>query len=337
MTAELEIRPYRPGDEQAILATFNLVFREVCGPTFQDRTLEQWQWAYLKNPVGHRISLAVTPDGAIASQYAGMPMLVDTPFGEQRFVHCVDSMTHPQWRMGLRNRSLFVETCMPFWDHSKRIGDALFYGFPVDQAFRIGQRYLAYVMMCTLDYLIRDREQKPLRAPPELAVERVAAVPPDVGALYEQVRGQKRCLVRRDYRYLHWRYVENPSRADYELWTARAGQRLAGLLVLKPDQGLAPESATIADWLVREGDEAAIDALLAAATRRQHERGRQRLLAVFPQWSAEWRALQARGFVPTPSSTWMQRRLVHNICIPQITPELLAEQWWFTLGDSDLA
>jgi hypothetical protein len=337
MTDEVEIRPYRHGDEPAILATFNRVFREVCGPSFQDRTLERWQWAYLRNPAGHRISLAIAKDGTVASQYAGMPMLVDTPFGEQRFVHCVDSMTHPEWRSGLRNKSLFVETCLPFWDHSKRIGDALFYGFPVDQAFRIGQRYLAYVLMCNMTYLVRDRERAPLPAPANIAVERVAAVPPDVGALYEQQRSEKRCLVRRDYRYLHWRYVENPERADYELWTARAGRRLVGLLVLKPDQGLAPESATIADWLAAEQDAAAIDALLAVATARQHERGRQRLLAVFPQWSAEWQALQTRGFEPVPSSTWMQRRLVHNICIPQITPEFLASAWWFTLGDSDLA
>jgi hypothetical protein len=211
------------------------------------------------------------------------------------------------------------------------------YGFPVDMAFRIGLRYLRYVLMCTIDYLIRDRGQAPLPMPAGLEVEHVTAVPPDAGGLYEQVRREKRCLLRRDYRYLHWRYVENPARADYELWTVRRGSRLAGLLVLKPDQGLVPESATIADWLVPEADAAATDALLALATRRQQERGRQRLLAVFPQWSAEWRAFQARGFQPVPSSTWMQRRLVHGICTPLFTPEFLANEWWFTLGDSDLA
>jgi hypothetical protein len=31
---DVEIREYRPGDEQRILDTFNLVFREVCGPGF---------------------------------------------------------------------------------------------------------------------------------------------------------------------------------------------------------------------------------------------------------------------------------------------------------------
>ena len=151
MSGELTIRPYRPGDEAKILETFNLVFREVCGPGYVDRTLAQWQWAYRDNPAGMRISLAVADDGTIASQYAGMPMLHDTPWGDALFVHCVDSMTHPGWRQGLKAKSLFVETCMPFWAHSREIGDALFYGFPVDAAYRIGKRYLDYVMMRVIE------------------------------------------------------------------------------------------------------------------------------------------------------------------------------------------
>jgi hypothetical protein len=333
----ITIRPYRPGDEHAILKTFNLVFREVCGPDYTDRTLEQWRWAYEQNPMGHRISLAVTEDGTIASQYAGMPMLYDTPWGPQRFVHCVDSMTHPNWRLGLQSKSLFVETCMPFWAHSITIGDALFYGFPVDQAFRIGQRYLKYVLMCTIDYLIRDRSQAPLPPPAGIEVAKVAETPPDVGGLHEEARADKQCALRRDYRYLKWRWFDNPARADYETWTARRSGRLCGLMVLKPGSGLAPDAATIADWLVPEGDASACDALLAVAVRRQHEQGKQRLMTVFPAWSAEHAALSARGFETVPSANWLQRRLVHNICIPQVTPEFLAANWWFTLGDSDLA
>src|SRR5262249_53293684 len=143
--------------------------------------------------------------------------------------------------------------------------------------------------------------------------------------------------VRRDARYLQWRYLDNPAHGDYELWAARRGDRLAGLMVLAPQKGLAPESATIVDWLVPGPDAAARHALLAGGPRRPPEAGRQRLLAVFAPWSAEWRALLQRGFVHVPSATWMQRRLVHNINKPAITGEFLAANWWFTLGDTDLA
>ncbi len=333
---DLEIRPYRPGDEHAILATFNRVFREVCGDGYVDRSLAQWQWQYLQNPQGNRISLAIAPGGVVAAQYAGVPLLADTPWGERIFVHCVDSMTHPDWRQGLKRKGLFVLTCEPFWAHSKAIGDGLFYGFPVDAAFRIGQRYLEYREMCVIEYLIRDRSAAPLVAPAEVLVERVAAVPGEADALYALARTDKRCLVRRDHRYLHWRYRQNPQHAEYEVWTARRRGVLVGLMVLKPGQGLAPDAATIADWVVPVADTDAQDALLAAAVRRQHEAGRQRLLTVLPAWSAEWRHFEQRGFVVTPSATWMQRRMIHNICAPPITAEFLAAEWWFTLGDSDL-
>jgi hypothetical protein len=337
VTPGLTIRPYQHGDEQQILATFNLVFREVCGETYVDRTLEQWQWAYPNNPAGHRISLAVADDGTIASQYAGMPMLYDTPWGAQRLIHCVDSMTHPNWRQGLKAKSLFVETCMPFWAHSRTIGDALFYGFPVDAAYRIGKRYLKYEMMRVIDYLIRDRSEPALAAPAGIEVERVETVPRDIGGLYEQVLNDKQCLLRRDYRYLDWRYLQNPARRDYEVFTARRAGRLCGLMVMKPGSGLAPDAATIADWLVPEAHQEAADALLVKAIQRQHDEQKQRLMTVFPPWSKEHQHLLTRGFVETPSANWMQRRLIHNICKPQITAQFLAENWWYTLGDSDLA
>jgi len=173
---------------------------------------------------------------------------------------------------------------------------------------------------------------------PRPAYRRVTAIPPDVGSLYDVVRREKRLLLRRDFRYLDWRYVQNPSRADYEIWTARrANGRLCGLLVLKPGSGLAPDSATVADWLASETDTAATDALLHVATRRAAEEKKVRLMAVFPEWSAEWRAFEARGFQKTPSSTWLERRLVYLLTGSPLTADVLQAHWWYALGDSDLA
>jgi glycine/D-amino acid oxidase-like deaminating enzyme len=164
--------------------------------------------------------------------------------------------------------------------------------------------------MTVVDYLIRDASAPPLPAPADVAVAKVADVPADVDALYATARADKRCLTRRDRRYLQWRYVDNPARADYELWTARRGGELRGLMVLKPGSGLAPDAATIADWLVPEADVDATDALLAAAVRRQGEAGRQRLMTVLPPWSTEARRFAERGFAWTPSANWLQRRLI---------------------------
>ena len=48
--------------------------------------------------------------------------------------------------------------------------------------------------------------------------------------------------------------------------------------------------------------------------------------------------LRGRGFGIEPSSNTMERRLTYrtNPDLPGLTPELLAERWYYTLGDSDL-
>ncbi len=125
--ADVELREYRPGDETAILATFNLVFREVCGDSYVDRTLERWRWEFADNPQGMRVMLAVTSDGLVAGQYAGVPMRVwSAQHGrELSFFHAVDSMVHPDYRKGLRKKSLFIEVAERYFETWGGVADEL--------------------------------------------------------------------------------------------------------------------------------------------------------------------------------------------------------------------
>jgi hypothetical protein len=245
-------------------------------------------------------------------------------------------MTHPGYRAGLKRPGVFVITCWPWTEHVRRIGDAVGYGFPVDAAWRIGKRYLEYHLLRDIDYLICGAALPPVDAPKGLSIERVNTIPPDVGALYGSMLADKRLIVRRDHRYLHWRYVLNPGAAEYELWTARAGGVLRGLLVLKPGGGPVPDHAAVAEFLAAERDAAATDALLHAATKSTQSAGKQGLVAVFPDWAAEWRDFEARGFVKTPSANWLQRRLVYLRFTPPLSEQQVQDLWWYTLGDSDL-
>src|SRR5262245_7711930 len=252
-----EIRGYRPGDERRILTTFNRVLREECGPRFVDRTLQQWTWQYLDNPEGHRITLAVGEDGTVASQCAGVPVRADTPWGCMRFVHCVDSMTHPEWREGLPAPGLFARTGSAFGDQCLRLGEGLCYGFAADDASRLARQHPGCETMCAVDHLVRDREAAPLTMPDSVVVRRLDDLPAAVDQLCEAMLLDKRCLVRRDRRYLRWRYRDNPDRAAYELWAATGGDQLRGLLVLRLDCGLMPDSLTIVELMAAENDRVA--------------------------------------------------------------------------------
>lgn len=328
------IRPYRVGDEAGILETFNLVFREVCGADFDNRRLDEWRWQYLQNPAGTRIHLAVTGDGTVASQFAGIPCLVDTEHGEREFVQIVDSLTHPQFRQGL-NRSLFVQTCLPFVEDSTREGAAVLFGYPVPVAERIGKRYLQYNFLRTVNFLCLDLGSAALVAPGGVEVRRVQALEKDVDALYDRARQGLRCLTRRQRGYLTWRYLQRPG-SPYEVWQARRESDLVGLMVLHPHHELLKNACAIADWIVPADDTESADALLAAAARRGQQAGREILMAVFSEPSQEYRKLVERGFEVVPSADTQERRLIYRALNPPITGEWLGEHWWYTLGDSDL-
>jgi hypothetical protein len=333
---QYEIRPYRPGDEDSILRGFNRVFREVCGPGYVDRGMEHWRWQFERNPAGARIWVGCH-GGEVAAHYGGVPQRFDTVFGERIFVHAVDSYVLPEHRAGLKRPGLFVTTARPWFDDCRDRGDALVYGYPVRVAERIGERYLGYTHVRIVDYLCRDAGAGSVAMPAAVEVARVHAVPADVDELYAAFAAERACLLRRDRRYLDWRYVEVPGgETTYELHAARRDGRLCGFMVLRPVHELVPGCCAIADWLCAPGDEEAFEALLATATRVARERGRQTLMAVFADPAPENASLRARGFEVVPSGTWLERRLGHNSFVPELPTGWLRENWWYTVGDSDL-
>ncbi len=332
----LTLRPYRPGDEANILATFNLVFRHECGDGFVDRDLQTWRWQFLDNPAGTQILLAVDSDGTVASQYCAIPQLADCPFGTARFVHVVDSMTHPAYRQGLQREGLFAQLGTAFTADYRQHGNEVGYGFPVRIAERIGSRLLQYSLLRTVEYLVRPTSDAAPDAPTRIRVETTEQIPVEVDDLWARCRPARPCAVRRDHRYLHWRYVQNPDRDAYTVLLARRGERLCGLLVLRPRHELVHDSCSIVDWICHDADDETARALLAAACRRAAAHARRQLVAVFAPHDPATKALLAIGAVAAPSSRWLERRLTFRITGPFATPALLADSWRYTLGDTDL-
>ena len=329
------IRPYRAGDEHAILATFNRVFRETNGAGYVDRSLDFWHWQYRDTPEGHRISVAVTEDGTVAAHYAGVPMRVATPHGTRVFVHIVDSFVHPEHRAGLKAPGLFVTTALPWFKDCYARGDAIPYGFPVPRAERIGQRYLHYHRLRSLDYLCRAVDA-PCAATPGIEVRQMHCLDRQVDALFAEFAATHTCLTVRSARYLTWRYLEVPGQPFEILGAYRHGE-LLGLCVLSLGNGLVPDAVAIVDWMVPDLRSEAVAALLAAAAERAQSIARSRLFTVFAESSAEFARFCDLGFVVLPSAALFERRLTYQVYEHALGEDFLRAHWWYTLGDSDLA
>lgn len=332
----IEYRSYRSGDEQQILETFNLTFAEVCGEDFEPRSLARWYWQYRDNPAGRRIMLGIAPDGRVACQYAGVPIRIWCSRGggtELSFFHAVDSMVHPEFRTGLRRRGPFLEVAERFFDTYGGKVDALGFGYPVRDAWRIGERFLGYRLIHPLEFLLRAVGGT--GAASEVEVQRIERFPVEVDALFRELREHFDCTTVKDAAYLNWRYAGCPDQDYRMLWAERRGEA-SGFAVLRAKGNLVPDAACLGELLVDPRDHATLAALVGEADRIAAEAGQDRLMTVQNPGLPCFATLESLGFERRPSSTWLERKLGSRDFTSGLDQDWLDRHWAYALGDSDL-
>jgi len=324
-----EIRPFRPGDEDGIIATFNAAFGEN-NPSFVPRTRAEWDWAFARNPAGQRIWVAEC-EGVIAAQCAALPYRVLIDGKQASFTQGVDSMVHPDHRKGLRRPGLYVETARPFFEQFGGYGaDILHYGWPVEPAWRIGRTFLGYEIVRTQTIHFREPLDGPREIPRE--VERLRTFGDEVSALYRRCHREWGTSIIRDAAYLDWRFIQHP-RFRYHLFGVRgSGGELRGYAITRRADWPVPNTALVMDWLVPT-DEPEIGELLREALLAQARAdGAAVVLAVFPDWSPWSLRFQDWGW-RVHTSDYL---LIGIIQDPRYDTWWLREHWWYQLAELDV-
>lgn len=329
---DYEIRPFRRGDEQSLLATYNLIFG-ADRDDFRRRSLAEWSWAFEKNPAGQRIFVAVHA-GHVVAQYAALPSRVWVA-GEQRiFAQIVDSMVHPAHRAGLKRPGLFVQTAQAFFDHfGGPDRDLVHFGWPIGEALRIGERFLKYEIVRTQSVLVREVSDSPAGgATLPAGVEELARLDHEARWLWDRCAGDFGASAIRDAEFLNWRFADHP-RERYTLLGARdAAGVLRGLAVFRTGRWILPNLALVAEWLVPPGEVEVGDALLAALADRAASERAAALVAILPPWSPWFAHFQERGFRVHPTDYAAVARNFHA----RYSMRWLRENWWYQLADTDL-
>ena len=327
--AEYDIRPYRAGDESAILATFNHVFGQG-DEAFAERTLEDWRYAYTDNPSGLRVWVAMK-DGQCAAHYASQPYRTQVEGEERIFGQIIDSMVHPDHRRGLKRPGLFAEVARQML--AACCGpdkDLVTFGLPIDEAWRMGKTFLRYELVRRQVVVARETGAGATDLP--AGVEEVRSAPADARALFDDCARTWGAAVIRDTAYLDWRFVANP-RHRYRLFrVADAAGATRGLAVYRTGAWPTAGSGLICDWLVPHADEEAgallRDALLAAA----RAEGAPVLLGILPAWDPWFDRHQDWGFQVRSLHYLMSGRdndPVHHMA-------WLRDNWWYTFAEVDL-
>ena len=224
-------RAYQPGDETAILELFTRCFHTT-------RTLEHFRWKYLQNPYGNaHISLTFDGDGHLVGQYCGYLV----PFvegGRDLLAHQIgDTMTDPAVRhVGRGPSSILGRTVAHFYETFCKDRIAFNYGYNVGNIQKFSVRFLHIDRVESVCFW---RREMPIRRIGRAArwsrgyqLELVRDAGEEFDRFFTRVSPSYPFLVRRDARYLRWRYLDCPEPGAFII-AIRKWRRLVGWSVFR--------------------------------------------------------------------------------------------------------
>ncbi len=318
------IRSYRTGDEAAILRLFTTSFGV-------EREQSHWRWKYTTNPHGAgKISLALKSDGVLVAHYAGYPIPIWHHGQDFLALQVGDTMTDPAVRdTGRGKSSLLARTVRHFFSLHRDGTFGFYFGFNTGPIQRFCQWFLGGSRASAVRFFARDLELAPDWSRAGYRVERVDAVGPAWDRFFRRVAPSYGFLVRRDARYLDWRYLQCPD-TRYVVLAARHWGRLVGWSVFRRKE-------TFIQWgdaLFHPRHAAAAEPILAAALAQPELTGAERIHAWFPHQPEWWSdQVEELGFrtEDEPDGLGM-------VALGDAETEAYAqlEQMYYTMGDGDL-
>jgi len=331
---DVEIRAYRPGDEEGILAGYNKVFPTADG-SIKPRTMAHWRWKFLDNPTG-LVHIAVAEDqtAGIVGCYVTLPYRIWIEQKPAIAGQVVDLYVLPEFRRVGARPGLFVNVALKQYELFKIPGEGkneFHYGWPVPN-WRIGQKYLNYENIRDWDFLFRELSAAPRPEPGDLQVQEVARFGADVDELWERHKTTTGLAIVRDARYLNWRYATAHD-AKYRMYECRERStgKLRGISVYTQSDFLFPRTAFLVDWMLPEDDDEATIAMVGNAEARARMDGSPVLATLFPQQDPRFLKFQRLGFL-----VYGTRYFTVVAPFDNRGTLFYREQWYHTCGDSDL-
>ena len=226
----VETRAYEAGDERQILDLFARSFPHA------PRRIEHFRWKYRENPFGNeRISLTFV-DEALAGHYSGYVVPFHA-YGRDVLAHQIgDTMTDVAVRhIGRGPTSILGRTALDFYARFCEGQIAFNYGFNVGNIQKISLRFLRSDRVEPVTYRVAP-PPPPIRKAERwirgYQLELVRRTTPEWDDLFRRVASEYRFLVRRDARYVSWRYLECPD-VDYAIVAIRKWRHLVGWIAFR--------------------------------------------------------------------------------------------------------
>lgn len=321
------VREYRDGDESAILELFARSFPHA------PRSLAHFDWKYRRDPFGDgRISLAFDDEGRLVGHYSGYPVPIHSSGRDAIANQIGDTMTDVSIRhVGRGPTSILGRTALHFYANFCEGRVAFNYGFNVANIQKFSLRFLRSDRVEPVTYRVRSEPFAPhakldrwLRG---YQLERVTVATPELDALFARVRSAYRFLVRRDARYVQWRYLDCPD-TEYVVVAIRKWRHLVGWIAYRMRDGRFLWGDALFDPRFPD----AVEVMLRHVAPPHAPTLIEAWFPPRPQW---WDAiLTALGFETRP-----EPQDLSVMCVPFLWPDAVArmrDELYYSWGDSDL-
>jgi SAM-dependent methyltransferase len=330
------VKPYSSGDESRILPAFNELFGT-------QRTVGHWYWKFRDNPYGsYKISEAFSGECKLVAHYAGYPV----PFhcdtggmpGEFLSLQIGDTMTLPEVRrIGRGKTSILSRTAAHFYArYCNKIPFA--YGFNTGTIKKFGERFLGYQYIDPVPYRVKKIKASSLLRYPffkkifsRYRVRIIDSFDNSFDSLLQRAAPSYRLLVKRESRYLRWRYRDCPDK-DYLMLSVhnRIGRLVGWSVFLRKDRNLI-----WGDALFDREYPDAVGYLLSYISGESFLKGIERIEGWFSRNPVWWdRILDLLGFELTGEPNNLFPGFF--IFTGKHVLDELKNNFYYTMGDSDL-
>lgn len=342
-----EIDRYRADDQRAT----QLLYRRVFGQDAAEASRLRWEWQYLRNPnvlqTGPLIWVAREAQ-TIVGQYATIPVRLSVNGQEIGAAWGTDVMVAPE-----RQRQGLGEMLVRTWE--RNVGAALGLGLS-DSSSGLFKK-LNFPSFGPVPCLVKPMSRRALRRPHwPVPVNRlvsaltypfvrlVARARPMQGEvriirqfdetftrLWDRVGGKFSGVVRRDARYLNWRFIQAPH-ARYTVAALYRDGEAAGYVVYRHAQEPRGRATRLIDFFADPQDDEGVLSLLRFVDREAQAADSDKI-RVFATHAGFRKLLRRSGYYPWRSSMEFVARI--NAVSVDAAFYASADGWHITAGDSD--
>ena len=160
-------------------------------------------------------------------------------------------------------------------------------------------------------------------------VEKIERFDNSFDDFWENVQHDYPVIVKRDSRYLNWKFFDRPD-LEYTVYRASRNNVLEGYIVLRDEERFGVRTGFVVDILSRKKDIGVIESLLVTALNRFRERGMDQVSAQSFFVPTFRKVFSRMGFITKPSRR--VRRIVLTINNKSMPRDVLAdpENWFIT-------